>query len=527
MADLSLLHPQYVEMCHVWQEQYDFLRGGRHVLTPTKEVRTFVGEWNDGAGASELSNTRRSYRGRFEIVPRETYIWRHAREDDDEFDTRKSHAVHIPLLRHVCEIHVTAAMRTAPRRRNATGEPWRTIHDDVDLRGTDIDAFERSLLLRALGVGQWHAVLDRPYYPDRAQNRQQQLERQERTYAYQVNPLHVINWKLDDYGRYEWVVICEPAPDKRQPGDEYPDNGEAYYRLLTASGWELHKGSADGGGTTAVAGDEWNLSRVPFLTLYARNPYDVRRSVAGDGMLAGLERIDRSILNQMSWMHEVLSNSGFPHLMLPSNDAGKPQAIALGPSRAMTFNAENGQPIMLSPEASLILAHWQLIESMLQSGREYYGTGRGKAEHSKEERSAQALTVESRNERNRIVSLIASLREFDEDFHKLAAEMEGTTSEPATIFDSDVNFDALSSQINSALSLKSLGLPPEAMAELVRPLVVRHMREQGLKSGDIRKAERAITAETIKGLAQQAMQQFQKQSDEKDDDKKEDDKSQS
>jgi len=230
----------------------------------------------------------------------------------------------------------------------------------------------------------------------------------------------------------------------------------------------------------------------PVSILFARR--GPARDLDADSMLAGLVRGDRAAFNYRSLLDEVIYNQAFASLWIPDDEGGPPGPIDIGVGIANAYNAANGTPLLLSPEAALILAIWQLLEAHVNTLKATYGVGRGKAEYSKEERSAQALEVESRHEMNRVAGLAECCEEFDTQLHADVAAWEGRSVPSPAEYSRDVSLRALSSQIGDALSLKQLGVPWDAMREIVAPLVAEHMKEQGRSKEAIQRAVDSLQA---------------------------------
>jgi hypothetical protein len=211
-------------------------------------------------------------------------------------------------------------------------------------------------------------------------------------------------------------------------------------------------------------------------------------------MLADAVHVDKGIFNRMSLIDEQVYGQCFAQLFLPDDGSNQWHGVDVGVGVAVPYNSEHGQPLMLSPDASLLLAQWRMIGDQLQMLKEAHGVGRGKSEHSKEERSAAALSVESRNENNQVASLAESIEEFDQSIHRHAALWEGKNPNdaPKASYSRDVSIRSVGVQIQDAISLQALGVSPKAMLEIVAPLVVQTMNEQGATKSSIARAIAAL-----------------------------------
>ena len=502
MPDLSTQHPYYAEMANHWREAWDFWRGGNCVLEPGRQVSKYgfllgapLSDGGDTGG--EVGEARRRERSRFERVSPQSYIWPHANESVDGYQDRRARAVHYPLLRHVADTYTSAAFRRPPKRGDH-GDPWETFWRDVDLQGTDIDAFISQAAGVGLCFGLCFGVVDKPMVDRAATSRADQLARNERAYVSLYTPLDVINWSVDDLGQLNWIVLCERAPDTRSPGDEFDDAAPRRYKVWYRDRWELYEEVISDSRATADfalhSEGAHPVGEVPVSMLYARRGTDIREPLRADSMLSGLVRIDRGLLNDMSVLQEVIIKQGFAQLMIPEDDGGAPGPITIGPGTYVGFNGAAGSPVMLAPDAALILAHLKAAEFRLQMAKELVGVGRGKSEYSKEERSAEALMVESRNEHNRIVTLVDAAQEFEGGINRHVAAWEGAADVPDVKYNRDVSLRGLSRQLQDVLSLKTIGLPIEMLKGLIAPVAAQLLEEMGQSESDIKDVLSAIDA---------------------------------
>ena len=486
-----------------WLEAFDFFRGGRHVLNPGRIISKFgfiLGPpLGDGGDQVDVDASQERLRSRFERVPIQSYLWPHINEDKDAYEDRTARAVHIPIKRHIIDTYRSAALRRPPKRTGAEAEPWKTYHKDVDFKGTSIDEFVGMAMGLALCFGLEFAITDRPKFDEKANNRKDQIDRGERAYSYLVNPMDLINWRVDIHGVLDWVIIRESAPDVRNPGEEMDPNPLQRYRVWFRDRWELWEELPDESATKeklfkiADQGDH-PVGEVPLAIFYARRGNDAKQPMIADSMLADMTRIDRRFLNAMSVTDEILAMQGFSQTYIPEDSAGVATPITMGPGRYVSYNSENGVPLILTPPAEAILTHMRYMQTILALAKETSGVGRGKAEASKEERSAEALLVETRNENNRIVTLVNAAAEFDAQLHRHVAAWEGAKEIPTAEYNRDVSLRGLSKQIDDALKLQSLGVPVEAMRLVIKPLVAQHMQEQGLPDKDVKEAVEIVDA---------------------------------
>jgi len=503
--NLDTKHPVYEERIADWLERWDFYRAGRHVLDPGRLVNEHGFVVADSSTSSAAANPaeRARARSRFERVPLSSYLYSHPRESIEGYSDRCARADHYPLFRSVVDIYVDATLRTPPTRQ-VDGENidplWMGYWDDVDLHGSTIDGFVRNALQLALVFDYVFAVTDRPSFDSAAASREQQIARGERAYSYLVSPLDVPDWSLDERtGEFNWIVTYEPGPDAHLPGEK-PARTQQWARIWYRDRWELYAPRQDAPGQWKIVGaSAHDMGRVPVDVLFA-NRGTAAGAFEADGVLSGLARGDRNLYNLCSLLDEIIYGQAFASLWIPDDEGGAPGPISVGVGIANTYNGANGSPLILSPPTELIVSLWKLIADKMNALRQLYGVGRGKAEYSKEERSAEALEVESRNESNRVAALAEACEVFERSLHRSVAAWEGRTDGiPQAEYSREVSLRSLSAQLNDSMSLRALGVPWEAMREVIKPLLASLMKEQGRNKESIEAAIRAIeTAEEKK-----------------------------
>jgi hypothetical protein len=493
--DLSHKHPQYVWREAEWLEAWDFYRSGRYVLEPGRvlgENQFTMAPERDMLDSTTVSAERERGHSRFVALSLQSYLHSHPRESLEGYNDRNARAKHYPVLRNVVDIYRAATLRTPPTRQrdDETIDPiWPVYWEDADLHGTSIDALVGDALAEALVFHLMFAVTDKPAFASQVANREQQLARGERAYTTLVRPLDVLDWRINPVsGRFDWITIREDAPDIRSPGSETA-KVPYWVRVWTANDWSLWSPQQEQTSAAPVvdqgvtwkweAGGPHPCGEPPVAVLFAGGSTS-RRSLDADGMLAGLTRVDRSIFNLRSLIDEVIYGQAFASLWVPDDGGKAPGAIDLGIGIANSYNSENGTPLYLAPPAQLLLALWQILREEMNLARETYGVGRGKAEYSKEERSAEALTVESRNEQNRAAVLAERCEDFDRQIHRHVAAWEGKGVAPIPEYSRDVSLRSLGAQLTDALSLQALkAVPHGAMREVAKPLVAEHMKQSG------------------------------------------------
>lgn len=496
MADFTVRHPEWSANIDTWRMAWDFLRGGKYVISPGHKIATlgglpYMGTIKDDPVGGEAKQARPAY------APTKTnsYLHPHIREPIESHMARSNRASHYPILRNVSNIYTSSVLRTGPNRAGVEREPWQTYLADADTCGTTHDALMRVALFKGLGLGRMIAVTDRPTFEDAAPSMDHAMARGDRAYTYLLPPWDLVDWALDSRGVFRWAVIREDQPDQRSPGE---DTGERkdQYRVWYPDKWELYREDVDGQARSFKQAEkgEHPVGRVPVRVLYTCETRDSKHSIHSDSMLLDLLETDRSVFNLLSLLDESIYNQAFSLLAVPLGLGDSLTSIDIGPAMAFGYNAEAGQPRYLSPAADVIRVQWDLIVERLSLARQTHGVSRGRAEFSKEERSAATLAIESQDKNNAVASLAEHLETFDNGIMADLAEWNGDSVNPPppVAYSRDVSLRALSQQINDALSIKQLGVSPAAMVEITKPLIEQTLKEHGRSQDEIANALGAI-----------------------------------
>lgn len=515
MPDFNVRHPDFAAMEYRWRMARAFNLGGVAVLSPDFKVgtarvasmqRKVTGSDGSGGVAAEPQRTLSDYE--WSSVATRSFIWKHDRETPEEYADRCRRAYHFPVFRYVLNSLAAGVMKDAPVRAGGedVAEPWASYFKDVDRRNTRIDTFVRRALSAALTYGRCHAVTDMSRVESQPSTMAQLRDMQLRPYSYIITPLELVDWRLDEVGEWVWAVIQEAAPDDRPPGVESRDT-VFQYRVWSRDSWELWRENQTpsstnlapqqqptaSGGFDLVASGPNPCGRVPISTLWATEE-DQAVTMACESPLADVLDLNRHNLNELSELDEVDRAQAFAMLAVPTSE-GQGGSIDIGPWRAFTFAAEAGKPEYISADAAHSAGRWLRASDKLQIGRQLANASRGKSEYSKEERSADALMVESSDKSNQMAWWSASTEEFERSLYRMVALWTGSAEDSAPEVHYQRVFDlrSLSKQIDDLTKLSKV-VPPDTAIEIAKPIVSRVMTEGGAEPDAVREVVDAMEA---------------------------------
>lgn len=493
-------HEDYLKFRRRWEMAFDFWRGGVHVLQPDHVCTDalFVTERNieePGIGGIRAQGSPRATVYEWGTRPARSYIFKHQRESQAEWEDRCRRAVNLPMFQYSVNTLAAGTLKEWPVR-DGIGPDWQAIHDDMDLSGTDVDAFMRRALSLGLAFGRVHAISDMVLPDSPAISRAQQIERGERPYSYLVTPLQLVDYRVGEYGEFEWIVVMEPAPDDRQPGVPLPMGQEPgyQYRVWYPYGWELYQKKPRGRYYQRVSGGEYNLGRVPIATLYCTRLAHAA-DMACETPLPDVLDLNRALINDLSELDDTDRAQAFAMLGIPVSDGMGMGSIDIGPHRGLAYPAEAGSPSYISADSSVPAGRWARLQEKSFVGRQLSGLSRGKAEYSKEERSAAAISIEAEDKKNQLAWWSKAMQEFDLALHRNLALWMGTEDYPRAAYATNFDVKGTMVLVQELVQLASVAVVGEArvtVATLAAPIVRKLLREQGVDADEVQKALDAL-----------------------------------
>ena len=513
MADLDFTHkhPEYLADVHRWEMGWDFYRGGRYVLQPQRNVSVHMGgdqgfSVKDSAADGKeggKAEGRASYSALpgYAPHPSRSYLHKHPREHIDEFSSRCNQSIHLCLQRSITDIYADTVLSVGPAGRRGNGMSagesafWDMYHSDVDMCGTSIDAFVRRVVVLGLVMGRSGALTDRPMLEGPLPSLEAQRQAGDRPYSVAVKATEAVDWTLDEFGKLRWMQLESRALDSRPPGvaHKLPPRVETIYGT---SNWARYRENLG----TGPHESSWHLSESGIYPSTLTEPpiswfFGGRRegpsTLSTDGLLSDLVDADRSLLNQTSLLLEQIYGQVFAVLCLPvAEGAPVPQGLNIGINRFLGFNSGNGTPTYLQVNPEVLAVQWKLIQETISTYRQLKNVGRGRAEFSKEERSAASMSLESADKHTAVAALAEKVEAFDHQLHRHVAAWKGwdPADAPKANYNRTISLHSLREQIGNVIQLKQLGLKKAVLEKLTSPVYVRALKEFGVEADDIEQA---------------------------------------
>lgn len=278
-----------------------------------------------------------SYEGGEDYL-RANYLFRHVKEDEEDFRDRIQRSYYYNFCRTVVDTYVAHIFRKANsiyRRGDEEGDYERFLLD-VDARGSSMNTFMQEQVAPAAQIfGQVFVVVDKPRFKGELNSKAEEREKGIKPYLVAVDTRDVMDFRLDSRGNFLWVRIREPREKQADPFYEKGDDEEYVYRTWTRERWFLH--DEDG---NLIETDEHNLGRVPVVTVF--NVESRKYPGFGVSALSDIAPVNRSIYNWCSLNDEFLYRQCFNILAMPEMPGVKRRKI--GPGNALTYPIDAARP---------------------------------------------------------------------------------------------------------------------------------------------------------------------------------------
>lgn len=495
--DLTIRHPDYDRMLTRWILEYDFYRGGIHVLQPSQwtQVVGWYQKQEPVATDTPSQPDRGGSRFEWQTTKSNSYLHKHPRERLNEWKTRQAIAHHIPLFRPTVNIFASAVLKTGPDVVGAGAPKWLDYFADVDLNGTDISLNRREILAGALTLGRMHSITDMSASEEDLRTMRQQREAGIRAYSSNVYPFDLVNWSVDSRGRFRWVQLREDMPDKRIPGQPWPESKNRY-RCWFEDHWELWEPTdtrTSTGKWAMVASETHPCNGVPLSSAWAHRG---NRTLLGvESPLCDVADVDRSVFNKFSLLDELLYKQTFSILAIGRREGTPLTSFSVGPGEGIEYDAEAGPPVYISPDAAQTLALWTVIKETIALIKAASEAGRGAAEQSLEARSAAAIGAESSDRSNVMAALAEGMEQFEKQRNAHVAAWEGSSAEPVPEVKYSRRFDlrSINQQLADLVQVKTLEVGAKVLAVLTKPVIVRMLKEAGASEQEIADATGSLS----------------------------------
>ncbi len=188
--DIDREHPEYSARKHIWKQYQDMYVGGEQ------------------------------FRARAE-----NYLVRRQKEPHEVYGERLLRVFYENYVGSIIDWYTATLFRREPNVAfdgpdDRSRQFFVQFADDCDLKGTNLTEFFRERFIEALICGRSHILVDFPKWMPAANRAEEDAKGMSRAYLVGYSTENLINWSLDEHGKYEWVVLRTSG--LRKPNIEDP-----------------------------------------------------------------------------------------------------------------------------------------------------------------------------------------------------------------------------------------------------------------------------------------------------------------
>lgn len=403
-----------------------------------------------------------------------SFLLRFEKESPEDYQERRAHSYYPGYPAQVVDTYTAHVTAKEPTREGPVAyDAWLAdpMGDGIGAQGMP-NLITRSLT-QAQIFGTAFAVtdMDEAAGPITSEADREGL----RPYTYVVSPIDVPTVTVDPRGRLTFARIRQylVSDDGSEPTE--------MFRCWTATETWLEAGSKTGEIGTEVAGSRRPnpIGRVPVSVLYSER--DPEGGFYGLSRIRDIAFVAREIYNLISQRQMILYHNAFPWLMIPDKGNKLGPNVIIGNRQAIAYDPEGGTPSTMQPPLEGAQVLGETIKELVLEIRGLAGLSRGRAEESVQARSGDALLVETQDKGAMLRKLAANAESFELDVADCV--MRWSTGKPAgedvrIAYPHNFNVQALADELDEALKIKQLDIPPAAWKAIVDDLVRRRMADR-------------------------------------------------
>lgn len=271
-------------------------------------------------------------------------LFRHAREDEQDFKKRLERCTFINYCRPLIDIYVGfiygSQLDIDRSLLNSPGVEEFLVN--VNFCNETMNDFMEQCAIDAMIFGYSGILIDSPKNDETIISVADAQSAQMRSYLQKICPTQVCSWAFDRFGRLEWIRIKENPEDNPNPFEQVKPKAEIS-RIWTKQDWFL----VDKNGKILEQSTH-GLGVVPFVTV----PFSkhLKYRMLGLSFLIDIARINRLLVNFVSYIDEFCSKQAFPFLAVPQDPAAPiAEGQVISANNAFPYPQTSNPPSYVSP----------------------------------------------------------------------------------------------------------------------------------------------------------------------------------
>lgn len=326
----SRKHPLYEENVSNWEFYFDAVKGGKNILT-------------------------------------DQYLHSHRLEDTEDYDERLERGYYLNFCEAIPSIYNSYIFRE--RIERPPDENLAYFRLNTDGRRTNISDFVKRAGFYSSIYGVIHALVDVPIIKKTSISKRD-VKQGVSPFATLVYPSQLVDWSVDPWGNWRWVVIAYTYYRDDDPNKEREE--ETHYKLITTKDWRVEdeNGQKVSYPDTDSSGKN-TLGIIPLVSMYSKDTDDDK---IGESLIKDIAYVNKAILNWCSCIDEQIERQTFSQLVVPDdgtmheeNQTGDDPIRKISVSSVWTFPSDSGQPPQfISPNVENISTIWKIAQDHIK-----------------------------------------------------------------------------------------------------------------------------------------------------------------
>lgn len=382
-------------------------------------------------------------------------LFKFRREEDEDYSLRVQMTPYRPYARRIVKTFAKYVTKDNPVREGV--DKYSVLIDNIDRKRTPLTLFTRNILSMYLSLGSMNILVDMPSVDVTPASRKHADDLGLRPYAIPILPQQIVDYDLDEYGKYKWLIIqsTHVVNDPKKDGAE-----EITRRTYWDSEiWRVYEKGSDGIYKPGKNGTH-TCGRVPVVRVIED---DIDNDViTPEAWFYDLADINRAIYNLDSLDLANFYYQTLGILVLPGKSTGTNEtAVELSNKTAIFENGqeENGITRFVAPDGTPYEMFDKKIETLKLEM--YRIAGLSQRKDTREAESAESKEWDFQ-ETNQFLASVAHIANYVEsETLSIAAAYMGNSFDGNIKYPSDYKVAEVSKTIEAALDLKQLGFGTE------------------------------------------------------------------
>ena len=270
------------------------------------------------------------------------YIDKYPRESDTKYKKRQSIAYYTNFFASKVDRYIGYLFKQSPTR-TTKNDMIKRVFDDCNNKGDSMDVFISSFAKRAKARGVSLVLVDMP--KTIPSTLKEQIDSRALPYLVEIPPQSIKEYKLDKFGRFEYVIINDILTDEK-------NNKINITRYYDTKSWAVK----DEGGKVLDSG-EYSIGVCPVLIFSESGEFP------STGEFTQIASLSKRYYNLKSELDEVLRGQTFSFLAIETNQSQN-EGITLSIDNAITHPVGTKPPVFIAPPAAPAEIYQKEIENI-------------------------------------------------------------------------------------------------------------------------------------------------------------------